>query len=79
MFARDGSLVGIMDIGWVKWDYLDGEEQLNEHEYYRRQKAMWWSLHIIDIDVKMKRNLLLAFTYIYAVIVSDSEPCYTDS
>ena len=46
--------------------YLDGEEQLNEHEYYRRQ------------NVKMKRNLLLDFTYAYAVIVSDSEPCYTD-
>ena len=33
----------------------------------------------IDIDVNMKRNLLLASTCIYAVIVSDSEPCYTDS
>ena len=31
----------------------------------------------IDIDVKMKRNLLLAC--IYAVIVSDSESCYTES
>ena len=36
----------------------------------RKIKANNWKL--IDIDVRMKRKLLLAFTYIYAVIVSDS-------